>query len=298
MKALIANPRVRLLLGAALISFSPVYVAMVTIPATTSAFYRVAIGGSVLLAWLLITRKLRRFSSPMMIMLMLCAVAFALDLWFWHRSINYIGPGLSTLLGNFQVFFMTAAGALFLAQRPTAQQLIAIPIAVFGLALIVGFDWRELPGDYRLGVIYGLLTALSYAAYILAFRQTQTLQGESAGIPTQELAIISLATAALLWLTSLVEGQSLAIGGRDLAWMTAYALFAHVLGWLFIASSLARVPAALVGLSLLLQPLLSFIWDILFFARPISTREVIGAALALAAIYFGARQPKRPRPQL
>ena len=43
------------------------------------------------------------------------------------------------------------------------------------------------------------------------------------------------------------------------------------------------------GLALLLQPTLSFVWDVLFFARPMSAMELLGAAIALAAIYLGSR---------
>ena len=43
---------------------------------------------------------------------MAAGVFFSLDLWFWHRSIIYIGPGLSTLLANFQVFILMLVGIL------------------------------------------------------------------------------------------------------------------------------------------------------------------------------------------
>ncbi|MEO1327607.1 MAG: EamA family transporter, partial [Pseudomonadota bacterium] len=113
----------------------------------------------------------------------------------------------------------------------------------------------------------------------------------SDGLPTRELALVSLASALMLGTMAGVEGESLAIPTwSDGAWLVAYAVFAHVLGWLFIASSLAHVPAALIGLSLLLQPLLSFIWDIALFDRPIVTREVFGASLALAGIWLGSRR--------
>jgi len=47
----------------------------------------------------------------------LIAIFFAFDIWFWHQSIAYIGPGLSTLLANFQVFMLTAIGVLWLRER-------------------------------------------------------------------------------------------------------------------------------------------------------------------------------------
>ncbi|MDH3433815.1 MAG: EamA/RhaT family transporter, partial [Gammaproteobacteria bacterium] len=47
------------------------------------------------------------------------------------------------------------------------------------------------------------------------------------------------------------------------------------------------------GLALLLQPTLSFVWDVLFFARPMSLTELAGAAIALFAIYLGSRHTSK-----
>ena len=289
------NPQLRLLLGAALISFSPVYVALVSVPSTTSAFYRVAFGALGLLLYLRLRGPICWPRPFIVALLIAAAVMFSADLWFWHRSIGYIGPGLSTLLANFQVFIMTVAGMLLFRQRPTASQLVAIPLAMLGLAMIVGVDWSALPPGYRLGVVFGLATAASYASYLLLFREAQarTRHPSQDGLPVRELAVVSLASAALLATVAGLEGESLAIPTlEDGLWLVAYALLAHVLGWLFIASSLAQVPTALIGLSLLLQPALSFLWDVLLFARPVSGRELLGAAIALAAIYLGARSER------
>jgi drug/metabolite transporter (DMT)-like permease len=38
---------------------------------------------------------------------------------------------------------------------------------------------------------------------------------------------------------------------------------------------------------LLLQPSLAFVWDVLFFDRPTDIADVLGAAMALGAIYLG-----------
>jgi drug/metabolite transporter (DMT)-like permease len=215
-------------------------------------------------------------------------VFFALDLWFWHRSINYIGPGLATLLANFQVFFMLLAGVLLLRQRPSPLQLTAIPLALFGLGMIVGFDWRGLSGDYRLGVIFGLLTAVAYAGYLLTMRSARA--GSPHPVPAREIAIISVGSALLLGLSALAEGESLAIPTAvDAAWLLGYGLLSHSLGLMFIASSLPNVSTLEAGLALLVQPPLSFLWDVLFFSRPMTVLELTGAAIALLAIYLGSR---------
>ena len=289
---LLANPRLRLFAGATMISFSPVWVRLVDVSPTTSGFYRVFFGGVALSLFLVITRQRLQLTMRVWFILVFSAVFFALDLWFWHRSINYIGPGLSTLLANFQVFFMMLAGMVLLRQRPRPLQLIAVPLALVGLGMIVGFDWRTLPGDYRLGVIFGLLTAVAYASYMLTMRAART--GSRHLLPTREVAIVSLGSAALLGVSAFVEGVSLAIPSiGDATWLLAYGLVSHCLGLLFIASGLPHVSTTEAGLALLLQPTLSFIWDVLIFDRPLTAMEIAGALIALIAIYLGSKQRQR-----
>jgi drug/metabolite transporter (DMT)-like permease len=288
----LANPRLRLFAGAALISLSPVWVKLVDVSATTSGFYRVLFGGIAIGIYLLLSRKRLQFSQRIWQILVLAAVFFALDLWFWHRSIIFIGPGLATLLANFQVFILMLAGVLVLRQRPTALQIVAVPLALFGLALIVGFDWRDLPANYRMGVIYGLLTALVYAGYLLTMRFAR--KDVTDGMPTREITVVSFAAAMMLGVAAMAEGQSLVIPSMaDAGWLLAYGVLSHSLGYILIVSSLPQVSTTEAGLALLLQPTLSFVWDVLFFARPMTPAELAGAAIALVAIYLGSRQSSK-----
>jgi len=281
------NPRLPLYAGATLISLSPVWVKLVGVAPTVSGFYRVLIGGGALALYLLVTRRRLELSRTVAAILMLSGLFFAADLWLWHRSIGGIGPGLATLLGNFQVFFMMLAGVLFLHQAPTARQLIAVPLAVVGLAMIVGLEWQTLTPNYRLGIVFGLMTAVMYAGYLLTLREARTRSKHRA--PTREVAAVSLATALLLGIAARFEGVSLAIPTLvDAGWLVSYGILSHCIGWLLIAASLPRVPATEAGLALLLQPTLSFAWDVLLFARPVTAIELAGAAIVLVALYLGS----------
>lgn len=289
---LLASPTLRLFIGAALISLSPVWVKLVHVPPSTSGFYRVFFGSAALVVYLLIARKKVVFSARAWFLLTVAALFFALDLWFWHRSINYVGPGLATLLANFQVFFMMIAGVILLHQKPRPVQVLAVPMALFGLSLIVGLDWNNLPEDYRLGVIFGLLTAVAYAGYLLSLRRAR--QHSPYRLPVREIAVISTICTAMMAASVFGEGESLRIPSvPDFGWLLAYGVLSHSLGGLFIASSLRQVTAAEAGLALLLQPTLSFVWDVLFFKRAMTTLELLGASVALAAIYLGSRSPSK-----
>jgi drug/metabolite transporter (DMT)-like permease len=107
-------------------------------------------------------------------------------------------------------------------------------------------------------------------------------------VPVREIAVMSLIAAAILGSVALAEGTNLSIPtATDTGWMLAYGLMSHAVGLILIASSLDRVSTTITGIALLLQPSLSFLWDVIFFARPTSALEAAGAAIALAAIFLG-----------
>jgi drug/metabolite transporter (DMT)-like permease len=290
------GPSARLLCGAAMISFAPVFVRLTSVTPTESAFYRTLFGGLMLAAWV-ITRHtpVERRSGVALFALVAAGVLFAADLAVWHRSIWYVGPGLATLLGNFQVFLLALVGILVFREKARWELLVAIPLAIVGLGLIIGFEWTGLDEQFRLGIIFGLLTAVFYAAYILSLRRARA--ASPAGSIVSDLMIVSFVSAAALWLGAGVAGEG--IGWPDagsLGWLMAYALVAQVVGWLLISGSLPHVPASRVGLILLLQPALAFLWDVLIFARPFGPREAAGAALAILAIGLGSRPRRAPIP--
>ena len=283
------GPHLRLFVGAVLISLSPVWVKLVSVSPTTSGFYRVAIGSVTALLLMAFARQRLRLSARAWLLVGLAAAFFSLDLFFWHRSIIYVGPGLATLLANFQVFIMMLAGVVLLRQKPTGLQLLAVPLALVGLVMIIGLDWQRLPGDYRLGVVFGLLTAVVYAGYLLCLRGAR-INSESR-LPLSEVAVVSIVCTALLFLIAQAEGVSLAVpDAADIKWLLGYGILSHTFGALLLASSLPHVSTTEAGLALLLQPTLSFVWDVLFFDRPMQALEIVGAAIALVAIYLGSRR--------
>jgi drug/metabolite transporter (DMT)-like permease len=290
------SPHARLFGGAILISFSPVWVALVSVSPTTSGFYRMSIGAVMLALFVLFTRRRLAFSRRTWAILLVAAVFFAFDLYFWHRSIVYIGPGLATLLANFQVFIMMLAGFVLLRQKPRMVQVIAAPLALVGLGMAVGLDWQDLSAEYRLGVWLGLLTAVAYAGYMLTMRAART--GSDDRMPLREVAVVSAVCAVFLAFTVVGEGGSFAIPTwSDAAWLLGYGILSHSIGWSLIASSLTQVSTSQAGLALLLQPTLSYIWDVLLFNRSMQPIEFAGAAMASAAIAVTATVKLRVKPR-
>ena len=213
---------------------------------------------------------------------------FAVDLSVWHRSVHYIGPGLSTLLGNFQVIILAAWGLLFLGEKLGWRLKVAVPMAIIGLLLIFGGDLSVLRGEYGLGVFFGLLTAVTYSIFLLSLRFARGMAGAPG--PVTAMAVVSFFAVPFAGIGSLSLGESFAIPDiQSLSALTAYGLFSQVIGWSLIAFGLPKIRASRAGLILLLQPSLALVWDYLFFAKAVLPWETAGVILALAAIYLGSR---------
>ena len=273
--------------GAVLISFSAVFVKLAHVSATMAGFYRTLFGGVVLLAIAWYRGRRIWKGSRYFNLALLCAVLFALDLYFWHRSIGFVGPGLATILANFQVFVLALFGVLVLKERLGPRMLIAIPLALFGLFLLAGVRWNTLASAYKWGLLLGITAAGCYAGYILALRRLQSLPDTPASV--SNLAIVSFGTALLLGIYGWHQGESFAIPDlQSGVCLVSYGIVSQGIGWILITGGLPHIRPSLAGLLLLLQPSLSFTWDILFFQRPTDLFAAIGAVLTLAAIYLGS----------
>ncbi len=284
---------VEMVVGAAVISTTSLFVKWAHVSPTMSAFYRVAFGGVMLLVILVATRRWQRTSLSDIAWLAIPAIAFAADLMIWHRSILYIGPGLATLLGNFQVFLMALAGLVFYRERLGWHFLGGVVLAFIGLYLLVGLDWRAVDAQYQSGVVLGIVTGVAYAIYMLTTRHAQR-SGRVQLAPAQLLCVISLLCAVVLGIAALVEGDSFTLPDAQ-TWSALLALgfFGQVLGWVLLTRAMPRLPASLIGLLLLLQPALSFVFDVILFARPTRTTDWIGVGLSLLGIFIGSYRPRR-----
>lgn len=278
--------------GAVFISFSGVWVAWSQVDPMVSAFYRVLFGVLFLAPVCLIKDKIQRISPKTSLLIILCGLCFAADLYCWHISIVYVGPGLATILGNFQVFALTIVSLLFFGQPIRALFLVSLPLAFTGLLLIIGINWSSLPEHYQLGVYFGLATAIFYVFFILSLRKIQQIEKNISFLYT--LLLVSLATSVVLALLLIISGISFKIPNLySLGSLVGLGLFSQTIGWAYITKSLPLVMPSMAGLILLLQPSLAFFWDVLIFERPTSAMQWLGVLIVLTAIYLGMRSSHR-----
>ncbi|MGH8161156.1 MAG: DMT family transporter, partial [Gammaproteobacteria bacterium] len=256
----------RVLAGAVLISFAAVFVALAGVASAPTAFYRLAIGGGALLILALVRGERLRVERRFAGYVFLAGLAFAADLVIWQLSIYRVGPGIATLLPNFQVVLMAFAGWAIWRERLSRAAFVGIAIAVAGLILLLTAAPEAGHGRFVAGIGYGLGAALAYTLYLLFLRLAGSAPSRES--PAFFIALISLLAAAVaaIWIGAREESFAVPFGMAWL-WLALYGLACQAGGWFLISTGISRVPAALAGLLLLLQPTLTFVWDWAIFAR-------------------------------
>jgi drug/metabolite transporter (DMT)-like permease len=280
-------------LGALVIAFSAILVRLAEVTPTTAAFFRCAYALPVLalLAWL----EQRRFGPRARrdrLLALGAGVFFAVDLICWHYSIKAVGAGLATVLGNIQVVLVAVIAWMTLGERPGARTLGSIPIVFGGVVLISGVVGSGAYGDDPLlGVIYGVATAIAYAAFILILRQA----GGDLRQPAGPLFDATLSAAVFCAIGGIAIGDIDWVPGLESqAWLLLLALSSQVLGWLLISVSLPRLPAAITSIVLMLQPMTTVLLGAVLLSEKPSAVQLSGVAVVLAGVAF-ATVGTRPR---
>ena len=287
-----------LLFGAAIIGTNGLMVRMTAMPPTAVAFWRMLLSALILALLVSLKYGWKPLPKKAWAWFLLPIFAFAIDLWMWHKSILLVGPGLSTLLANAQVFFMAIAGVVFFGERLGLRFLFGLCLAFFGLWLLLGADWALLPHQYRWGVWLGLAAGLAYAAYNIGIKRSQTEAG--VGLPRvpieQVLSITALGSALCLLVMSWLEGEPL-VPPTPAAWgvLLALAAVGHCLSWVLISRALVVLPVALSGLLLLAQPIVAYLLDVIVLDMHVTPRQWAGLAVSLAGIFIAGMKSKRDR---
>ena len=293
MRVSTAPPAAMAAAGAVCISSSAVLMALAATSASITALGRCAFALPVLGALTLIER--RRGARPMPSrgrwLARLAGVFLAGDLVLWNHAIGAIGAGLGTVVTNLSVLIISLLAWLVLGERPGRSLVLASPVMLAGLVLVGGIGGvggsRAYGSDPALGVADGMGVAFLSAIYILMLRQAASHRGAAGS---------RIAVADPLWQATLgATAGSAALGFAlhdfhlghawpTLGWLALLAITSQVIGWLLITVSMPRLPAAMVGTLLLVQPAGSVGLSYLVLGERPSGWQLLGVALVLAGV--------------
>ena len=283
-----ARPMLALVGGAVAIGFAPIFVRWTEVGLNATAFWRLAMAVPAL--WILG----RRAGKPAVprhgrSLLALAGLFFALDLCFWHASIALTTVANATLLANLTPIVVVLFYWLVMRQRPTLRFSAGAALALAGaagLALGGGQPAGGAPGSALLGNLYGVITALAYAGYLLTVERAR---GTASGI---QVMLASTAVAMLV-----TGGVALAFGenfwpasGTGWSVLLGLALLVHVIGQGGIVWAVGRLPAALSSVVILIQPVVAAGLGWLWLGEALGPLDAVCALLVLAGVLIARRQ--------
>jgi drug/metabolite transporter (DMT)-like permease len=287
------HPVLTAVAGALVIAFSAILVDVADVSPAAAAVYRCAYALPLLgaLAWWEDRRfgrrtwHERRFAVP-------AAIFFSADLIAWGHAIQDVGAGLATVLGNLQVVIVPFL-ALAVLREPVPRQIMrALPLVCAGVVLVSGaLESGAYGADPARGVLFGVLTGLTYGTFLLIQRHGSRDLRRPAG-PLFDMTLMStLASVA----ADVVLGEGdLVPGWPSAGWLVTLALTSQVLGWLLITVSLPRLPAALTSLTLTIQPVGSVALGAMLLGQEPSALQLAGVACILGGL-ASAAVTRRPR---
>ncbi len=275
-------PLIGLLFGVIGMGSSAIFVRWAGAPGAVSGFYRMALAVAVFSLPFAVEVRRRpvrsRFAGWMAVVAGLC---FAGDLALWNQSVLMTSAANATFLGNTAPLWVGLATWLWLKQPLKRGYWLGLAVALIGAFALVAGDF-SIGGQAGLGGLMSLTAGVFYAGYFLATQQART--GTSA---LTSWWLSALASLTGLFVVAVTFGQPLfGYTTQTYIWMLAIGVFTQIGGYLLVNYALGHLPASIVSITLLLQPIVTLLLAIPMLGEYPDALQVIGGGLLLAGVWI------------
>ncbi len=243
-------------------------------------FYRYAIAVAVLAVVMAVRRKPLAVSRRDLAIMALLGVLFAASSLSLFMSFLFMGAGVaSTLLFVYPVM-VAVMMAVFFKERVTRSTVLAIALALTGVALLYkGDGGKPLSGA---GVSLVMVSSLTYALYIIIVNKSP-LRMSSVKM-TMYVLTFAVAVAVAMSFTDPANHLQLLHTPRQWGLALLLAVVPTVLSLLLMVIAVHDVgstPTAIMGA---LEPVTAVVISVALFGELVTARLVIGIVLILAAV--------------
>jgi drug/metabolite transporter (DMT)-like permease len=274
-----AKPRLALAFGILCISIFPILVKLRLTPGLISAFYRMAIALSLLLPYVLITKKFTLPKTTILILAVLCGVLFASDVAVWNIAIQESSATQASLLTNLSPLWVGIISYVFLKIKPATNFWIGTTVALFGMAMLVGFKFF-LELDFDAAFLLAVLSGILYSIYLLVSKKVLSQMDVLSFMTISLLASTVYLAIVCIWMNEPFSGFS------NAGWfvLLIQAVVCQLMAWLSISFATQHMRPTRVSLSLLGQAVITSILAWLFLDEKITLHMIIGGLILLLGI--------------
>jgi inner membrane transporter RhtA len=217
----------------------------------------------------------------------------------WRDAAVIAGFGLTLAIMNFSIYqsfariplgiavtieFLGPLGVAVASSRRLID-LLWVALAAVGVGLLgtagvsaATFNGVRHPGSVALGVVYALISAASWASYILLSRATGRRFSGSSGL------VIAMCVAAVIVTPAAVAGAGSALLRPSvLAAGLAIGLLSSVIPYRLELETLRRVPARVFGIWMSLEPAVAALVGVVMLSQELSAAQWLAIGCVMAA---------------
>ncbi|HSV57087.1 MAG TPA: DMT family transporter [Magnetospirillaceae bacterium] len=234
-------------------------------------------GASVLLwAWMGISGRGRPSLRESLPVLFLGLFGFAPQAGLYFATLRYLDAGITSLLLYLYPSFVVLFTSVSRRRKPSAVQAAAMALSLAG-CVVIFFQAGKYPAA---GIAIGVLTALSYAAYLVVGERV--LEARS---PVHSTAVIMTAAALVYWALTAAAGafKSPEALPSFLA-LAGISLVATVIPVVALFGAMQRIGASNTALVSTVEPLAAVLLSALLLGERFGPQQLAGGALIVAAV--------------
>lgn len=253
-----------------------IFARFAALPAEHITFFRLAIGALCVFVYLFLSRQYKTIWHKPAWSTVLNGVMLASFMVCYIEAMQYTSMANAIMLIYLAPLLAAVVAHFIYHERLSAASLAAILLALFGFAMMMNFEPAvAYSTQERLGLFYGVLSMLSYGAFILLNRKKTTQT------PYQS-TLVQLLVGALCVLP-FVLAKPVTISMHQAAWLLAIGIIPGFLAMLFAVKALRELPAMTFSTLAYIEPVAVVMLAWFIFDEQLGGLQQAGCGLIIAA---------------
>ena len=225
-------------------------------------------------------QEILNLSSREIFELLIIGILLGAHFGFWISSVKATSVAASVLLGTCHIVYVSIIGWVVFGEKLNSRGIIGTVIALAGIIILFWGDLVEDPGNFRgnfLAFISGILAGL----YYLGGRKHR----KNISLPTYAF-IVYFSSAVVMWFVVLTQGlEYRSIPNSEFQLFFLMALVPTLLGHTMQNWALAFLPAYVISITLLAEPIGSGLLAWYIFSEVPSLGVLVGGLIVLVGVY-------------
>ena len=232
-------------------------------------------------------QEILNLSSKEIFELVIIGILLGAHFGFWISSVKATSVAASVLLGTCHIVYVSIIGWVVFGEKLHSRGIIGTVIALAGIIILFWGDLVEDPGNFKgnfLAFISGILAGL----YYLGGRKHR----RNISLPTYAF-VVYLSSAIIMWFVVIIQGlEYKSMPNSELQLFFLMALVPTLLGHTMQNWALAFLPAYIISITLLAEPVGSGLLAWYIFNEVPSLGVLVGGLIVLVGVYSVALSEK------